>query len=309
MAFEGKNPNKESFIFNDKAAAGVPNAPTGKVRIINRSGSLFAQDDTGAEDLLASSSAATPDVAGIVTAFVPVVKSSVNATNVAYPILDGDGFSHIHVTTGATADMAVTLPTAADNEGREITVMKVDTGTGNILLVDDTDSALINGKASQDIFGHRSYMKVVSDGATWLIVDQAMTMTAYTATIVGFGTVTIQNLRWRRVAGQLEIQGDFNANATLDVNTAGTISLPNAYTIDNISSSDIKVGWLETNKTSTLALMMNLVAGDGDTSFGIAYRDGVANVGGMATGSFVDDMVNGGDNINLWGTVKVDEFN
>lgn len=53
MAFEGKNPNKESLILNNKAAAGVPDAPTGKIRIIQRNGTIFAQDDTGSESAFA----------------------------------------------------------------------------------------------------------------------------------------------------------------------------------------------------------------------------------------------------------------
>jgi len=53
MAFEGKNPVKESMILNNKAADGVPNAPTGKIRIIQRNGTVFAQDDTGTESAFA----------------------------------------------------------------------------------------------------------------------------------------------------------------------------------------------------------------------------------------------------------------
>lgn len=56
MAFEGKNPVKESVIFNNKAAAGVPNPPSGKVRIIQRNGSVIFQDDTGAETGFVSAS-------------------------------------------------------------------------------------------------------------------------------------------------------------------------------------------------------------------------------------------------------------
>ena len=49
MAYIGENPNFKSTILDDKAATVVPNAPTGKTRIINRDGSLFLQDDTGTE--------------------------------------------------------------------------------------------------------------------------------------------------------------------------------------------------------------------------------------------------------------------
>ena len=56
MGYASKNPNIESTIYSNKAAAGVANAPTGKVRIIQRDGKLFSQDDTGLETELGAGS-------------------------------------------------------------------------------------------------------------------------------------------------------------------------------------------------------------------------------------------------------------
>jgi hypothetical protein len=51
---------------------------------------------------------------------------------------------------------------------------------------------------------------------------------AYTPTFTGFGTVTIQNFRWRQVGGSVEIEGRFTAGTTTA--TEARISLPNSYT-------------------------------------------------------------------------------
>lgn len=55
MAYHGENPNFKSTILDDKGVAAVSNAPTGKVRLINRSKNIFIQDDAGVEIQLGAS--------------------------------------------------------------------------------------------------------------------------------------------------------------------------------------------------------------------------------------------------------------
>ena len=54
MGYVGKNPNFNTTILNNQGAGGVPNAPTGKLKIINRDGTLFTIDDTGTEKEIGS---------------------------------------------------------------------------------------------------------------------------------------------------------------------------------------------------------------------------------------------------------------
>lgn len=93
------------------------------------------------------------------------------AKSADYTVLDNDGHSIIYMTTGSSTDKTVTLPTAADNAGRVITVKKVDSGTNALILVDDAgDSALIDGAASQSLYTAFEFLSVQSDGSTWHII-------------------------------------------------------------------------------------------------------------------------------------------
>ncbi|KKK43799.1 hypothetical protein LCGC14_3167920, partial [marine sediment metagenome] len=51
-----------------------------------------------------------------------------------YTILDDDGFDVIEVTTGAV-DRNITLPTLADNQGRILTIKKLDSGIGQVDVI------------------------------------------------------------------------------------------------------------------------------------------------------------------------------
>lgn len=98
-------------------------------------------------DNLSGISNATPDAAGLVSSFSPIVKSSIHAvTSADYTILDNDGFETIVVSTGAS-NRTVTLPLAANNQGRKIKIIKSDTGAG-VVLVDGSGSDLINGSSA-----------------------------------------------------------------------------------------------------------------------------------------------------------------
>jgi hypothetical protein len=76
--------------------------------------------------------------------------------------LDLDDYYVICSGTGYT----VTLPTAVDNDWREYTIKY--TGTGNI-TVDADGTETIDGSLTQTL-SQWDAMKIVSDGANWLIV-------------------------------------------------------------------------------------------------------------------------------------------
>lgn len=54
MAFDGLDPVKNTYTFENQGAGSVDNAPTGKHRLINRDGSLFLVDDSGVESAIGS---------------------------------------------------------------------------------------------------------------------------------------------------------------------------------------------------------------------------------------------------------------
>jgi len=63
-----------------------------------------------------------------------------------YTVTDTDGYRVINVTTGNTT-RTITLPTAADNDQRIITVTKIDSGTGAV-VIDGEGSETVDGQTT-----------------------------------------------------------------------------------------------------------------------------------------------------------------
>ena len=143
MAYEGKNPVKESLIFNNKAAAGVPNAPTGKVRILQRDGTLFSQDDAGLESELGAGSGG-----GINYFQNPKFETS---------ITDG-------VTTGGTATTN-TAETAAPLFDAQS--LRISSGAGvstNDFAIVDIDPAVIEAQILTQVTAYLKTDSAVAEG-------------------------------------------------------------------------------------------------------------------------------------------------
>lgn len=119
---------------------------------------------------ISSSSNATPTVSGVVTSYTPVVAASVNDVNNAdYPITTTDGYETILVTTGAS-NRTVTLPLAADNDGRKITIKKVDSGVGTLIL-DGNGAETIDGATTYTLTSRNQQLTVVCNGTSWSIIS------------------------------------------------------------------------------------------------------------------------------------------
>lgn len=92
------------------------------------------------------------------------------STTVDYTILDDDGYSIIFVTAGAS-NKTMTLPTAADNTGRKIKIMKVDDGAG-YAIVDGEAAETINGTLTWEITEQYGFIEVQSNGTGWYVVNK-----------------------------------------------------------------------------------------------------------------------------------------
>lgn len=97
----------------------------------------------------------------------------VKNTAADYTVLDNDGFSFVRVTAGA-ADKTITLPTAAANTNRQITVLKEDSGAGGV-IVDGEGAETISssGQAVTTIDLDREDVGItlLCDGTTWHVTD------------------------------------------------------------------------------------------------------------------------------------------
>lgn len=94
----------------------------------------------------------------------PVVQLA--STNVT--IADDPSDLTVAMTTGVGSKM-VTLPTAADNVGRRITIKKVDAGAGSV-VVDGEAAETIDGAATYTVTAQYAFVTVQSDGFNWMII-------------------------------------------------------------------------------------------------------------------------------------------
>ena len=88
-------------------------------------------------------------------------------SNADYTVLDNDGYGVINVTTGNT-DRTITLPTATDNTGRKINIIKIDSGTGNVIL-DGESTETINGATTFTMVGQYATAEIVCNGTAWYL--------------------------------------------------------------------------------------------------------------------------------------------
>lgn len=76
------------------------------------------------------------------------------------------------VTTG-NFNRTITLPSASSMNGREITIKKIDIGTGKV-TVDGNASETIDGNLTLDIESRYSFLTLISDGTDWHIISGSL---------------------------------------------------------------------------------------------------------------------------------------
>lgn len=107
---------------------------------------------------------------GVALSGLTPVTGTVSAKSADYTVLDTDNIGAILMTTGA-ANKTVTLPTAADNAGRILTVTKVDSAAGGCIL-DGEGSETINGATTLTLSFQYESATIECDGTGWYIVNQ-----------------------------------------------------------------------------------------------------------------------------------------
>lgn len=99
----------------------------------------------------------------------PGVVNNINAAD--YTVTTSDGYSVIEVTTGAV-NRTVTLPAVASSMGRILTINKVDTGVGLVVITPST--GLINSNSQWQLPNRFSYVQLYCDGANWYVQAQSL---------------------------------------------------------------------------------------------------------------------------------------
>lgn len=93
-------------------------------------------------------------------------QETVQKTN-DYAITDTDRIATLQVSTSTTGDVIITLPTVADNKGREIYIYK-DHDNGKV-TVDGEGAETIGDNASEYLFSKWDFIRIQSDGTQWII--------------------------------------------------------------------------------------------------------------------------------------------
>lgn len=174
-------------------------------------------------------------------------------------ILDSEDFVLCDVSGGT---ITVTLPTAAGNEGKEITLKKTSDDF-NPVTISTTASQTIDGNISSSLNTLNEVLVLVSDDSNWVIKDRKIpsVWTAYTPTVTGItaggGTATITGF-WRRSGDSVEIQVAALMTNSSTSSTACSFAVPAGLTVD---ATRIAVGFSLTGLNSA-------------TSFNIASAPG-----------------------------------
>jgi hypothetical protein len=158
----------------------------------------------------------------------------VNATAQSgdYTILDNDGFRTVNVTTSTSA-RTITLPTLADNAGRIITIKKVDSAVGTI-IVDGENSETIDGDTTVTITDQYQSITVHAGATEWNIITPKLTgqKVYYAGSTYNGGTgptVSGTNVfSWFRPfqeAGNWFLEFSFQTDTSSSVRTDATITL------------------------------------------------------------------------------------
>lgn len=101
------------------------------------------------------------------------VKQSILSKTANYTITDTD--PDIVVVGVISADATITLPTAADNTGRIITVIIDGKPGGHNVVVDGEGAETINGAATKTNWVIYSYLRLLCNGTGWNIIGSAGT--------------------------------------------------------------------------------------------------------------------------------------
>lgn len=157
----------------------------------------------GSQNSLVGYANAAPGNSGLVTSYAAIVRSRIKEPgDAAYTILDNDGFDVISYKTTLTAARILTLPAAANNQGRLLKILRTAGGAYD-LTVDGNGSETIGGSTTFILPGADSSLEIYCDGSNWEILNRVQTVTKALDNNYSSG-----NIRITRVGNVVTIAAD-----------------------------------------------------------------------------------------------------
>lgn len=275
MAYVGKNPNFNTTILDNQGAGGVSNAPTGKVKLINRDGQILTKDDAGNESTLGGGGLEVVYETGpTFTAEAGKHYRCTSAvTGVTMPEITAD-IAQIAFSPSEGAEWSTNAITVTPHSSQYI-----DRDNGSV--ADETFKLNMSGVDTVTMTSKFSTLNwEVDTPITPSNIGNGAIVTAwqpYTPTNTqGFGVITSVALEWRQVGQNVEVRGSFAPGTTTAVEAQ--IELPNSYTIAQDDSGTVIAGHAIRSLTSTLPYHYRVLTTNGDTYVNFGYREGTQNV-------------------------------
>lgn len=177
-----------------------------------------------------------------------IANSTVTSKSADYTVTVSD---QINLANASSGNVTYTLPTAVGNTGQILTFKRIDAATNTNVIIDGNASQTIDGSTTKTLFSQYDYLKIMSDGSNWVIIDNGIKnryQTQYlSADVTSAGDVAdlqFDNLvvgRTYRIGGKVWAQSFSNNvnglqyysgtggtgtlyNQTINVNAAGTNS-------------------------------------------------------------------------------------
>ncbi len=172
----------------------------------------------------------------------------------AYTILSTDDI----VQSTNTANVDWTLPSAASNTGKILTLRKLGTNAAYIRIV-----SAIGGISNRQLAAEHDWLQIQSDGANWKVVNGKTTTTFFHHTGNGYGSSSTEVRRYTTQATAIGSGVTYADSAS--TGAAWTVVEPGVYAL---SRSEYITG----SATGSLGFSLNASAGSAITGLAVAQR-------------------------------------
>lgn len=241
------------------------------------------QNDAVTADKLASDAVVTSSIQNNAVTSLKLANNLITSISSDTVLTDNDNVGIVLATSGSDG-LTLTLPTAADNSNRRVTIKKVDSGTSPVTIAGEVGET-IDGASDFDLPAQYMFVELLCDGSDWNIINKDLTTEwaswSPSLNITGGGSLSASNVvyaRYRRQGKQVEFVLDVDGITIASTGGPITFTLP-----VNATST------LTTNSQSIGHGVCN-IGGAGGVQQAVARMDGsnqnIAQVQGEELSSF-----------------------